>query len=57
MFSGILCFCLKEVKPLLVFDAEFGEALELMQGILDSSRVYLRNTELILLVAVTSGSL
>ena len=56
MFSGNLWTCLKEVQLLVVFDGEFGMALEPIQGYRASSRVYLGCTELFRVAAVTSAS-
>ena len=56
MFSGNLWSCLKEVKPLVVFNGECGMALEPMQGNKASSQVDLGYTELFHVAAVTSGS-
>ena len=49
--------CLKEVKPLVVFDGECGMPLEAMQGNWPSFRVDLGYTELFRVAAVNSGSL
>ena len=57
MFSGNLWSCLKEVKPLVVFDGECLKALEPMQWNQASARVDLGTTEIICGAAVTSGSL
>ena len=54
--SGNLWSCLKEVKPLVVYDVEHGMALEPTQGNQASSRVDLGYTELFRLPAVTSVS-
>ena len=54
--SGNLWSCLKEVKPLVVYDVEWGIALEPMQGIRASSRIDLEYTELFRIPAVTSVS-
>ena len=48
---------LKEVKPLVMFDGEWGMALEPMQWNRASSRVDLGYTELFRVAVVTSGSL
>ena len=42
--SGKLWSCLKEVKPLVVYDVECGMAMEPMQGKLASSQVDLGYT-------------
>ena len=57
MFSGNLWSCLKEVKPLVIFDRECGMALEPMQGNQASSQVDLGYTELFLVAVVISGAL
>ena len=57
MFSGNLWICIKEVKPLVLFDGERVIALELMQGNWASSRVDVGYRELFCPPAVTSGSL
>ena len=54
---GNLWSCLKEVKPLVVFDEEFRMALEPRQGIRLSSRVDLGYMELFHVAAMTSVSL
>ena len=54
--SGNLFSCLKEVKPLVVYDGKWGIALEPMQGNQASSRVDLGYTELFHIPAVTSMS-
>ena len=54
--SGKLWSCLKEVKPLFMFEVECGIALEPMQGNRASSRVDLGYTELFRVPAVTSLS-
>ena len=54
--SGNLWSCLKEVKPLVVYDGERGIALAPMQGNRASSRVDLGYTELFHIPAVTSVS-
>ena len=54
--SRNLCICLKEVKPLVVYDGEWGIALEKMQGNRASSRVDLGYTNLFHIAAVTSVS-
>ena len=53
MFSGNLWGCLKEVKPLVVFDGECGMALEPMQGNQASYRVDFEYTKLFSVAAVT----
>ena len=55
--SGNLCSCLKEVKPLVMFDVESRSALEPMQGNQASSRVDLGCTELFRIPVVISVSL
>ena len=57
MFLGNIWSCLKEVKPLVVFDGECRMALEPRQGNTASSQVDLGYTELFSVAAVTSGSL
>ena len=52
--SGNLSNCLKEVKPLVVFDGEQGIALEPMQGNRAESRVDLFYPELFHIPVVTS---
>ena len=54
--SGNLWSCLKEVKPLVVYDVGRGLALESIQGNWASSRVDLGETELFHMPAVTSVS-
>ena len=49
--------CLKDVKPLLMFDGECRMALEPMQGKPASSQVDLGYTEFFCVAAVTPGSL
>ena len=49
--------CLKDVKPLVMFDGECTMALETKLGNPASSRVDLGYTELFCVAAVTSGSL
>ena len=51
-----LCICLKEVKPLLVYDVECRMALEPMQWKWASAPVYLGYTEIFHFPAVTSVS-
>ena len=46
MFSENFWSCLKEVKPVVMFDAEHRMALELMQGNRDSSRDDIGYTDL-----------
>ena len=53
---GNLWNCLKEVKPLVLFDGECRMALEPRQGNRSSSRVDVGYTELFLVAAVTSVS-
>ena len=57
VLSGNLWSCLKEVKPVVVFDGECWMPLEAMQGNQGSSRVDLVYTVLFRVAAVTSGSL
>ena len=57
MVSGNLWSCLKEVKPLIVFDGERKMALEPMQGNQTSSPINLGYNKLFHIVALTSGSL
>ena len=57
MFSGNLWSCLKEVKPLVVFDGERWKALEPMRWNQASAHVDLEYTELFCVVSMTSGSL
>ena len=57
VFLGNLQSCLKEVKPLVVFDRERGMALEPMKRNWASSRLDLGYTELFRVAMVTSGSL
>ena len=54
--SGNLWSCLKEVKPLVVYDVECRIALVPMQGISASCRVDLGYTELFHIPAVTTVS-
>ena len=54
--SGNFWSCLKEVKPLVVYDVEHEMALDPMQGNRDSSRIDLGYTELFCIPAVTSVS-
>ena len=54
---GNLWNCLKEVKPLVLFDGECRMALEPRQGIWASSRLDLGYKELFRVAAVTSSSL
>ena len=54
--SGDLFSCLKEVKPLVVYDVECWMALEPMQGHQASSRVDLGYIKLFRIPAVTSVS-
>ena len=54
--SGNLWSCLKDVKPLVMYDEEWGLALEAMQGIQASSRVDFIYTELFHITLVTSVS-
>ena len=55
--SGNLWSCLKEVKPLVVFDVGCGMALEPMQVNQASSQVDLGYTMQFRIPVVTSGSL
>ena len=48
VFSGNLWSCLKELKPLVMFDRECKMPLEPMQGNRSSSRVDLGYSELFL---------
>ena len=57
VFSGNLWSCLKEDKPLVVFDWENAIALHAMQGNRASSRVNLGYTELFQYAMVISGFL
>ena len=57
VFSGNLWSCLKEFKPLVIFDVECGIILEPMQGNWASSRIDLWYTELFHIAVVTSRSL
>ena len=57
VFSRNLWSCLKEVKPLVMFDGEPGMALEQMQGNWASCRFDLGYSELFYIAVVTSGSL
>ena len=52
--SGNVGSCLKEVKPIVVYDGEQGIALEPMQGIQAYSLVDLGYPELFHIPAVTS---
>ena len=54
--SGNLDSCLKEVKPVVLYDGEWGVALKPMQGNQALSRVDLGYSELFHIPAVTSGS-
>ena len=54
--SGNLWSCVKEVKPLDMYEGEWGVALEPMQGNRVLSRVDLGYTELFHIPAVTSAS-
>ena len=54
--SGNLWSCLKEVKPIVVYDVEHRMALEPMYGKWASSSVDLGYTELFCIPAVTSLS-
>ena len=54
--SGYLWSCLKEVKPLFLYDVEHGMDLQPMQGKLASSRVTLGSIELLCIAVVTSES-
>ena len=55
-FAGILWSCLKEVKPLGLYNVECSMALEPMQGNPASSRVDLGYNELFPIPALTSVS-
>ena len=57
MFSGNLWSCIKEVKPLVMFDGECLKALEPVQWNHASAGVDLGNTELFHVAVVTSVSL
>ena len=57
VFSENLWSCLKEVKPLVVFDGERRMALEPMQGNRASSRCDLGYTELFRVPVGISGSI
>ena len=57
MFSVNLWSCLKEVKPLVVFDGKRWNALEPMQWNRASAHVDLVNTEHFRVAVVTSGFL
>ena len=50
MYSGNLWSCIKEEKPLVVFDGERGMALEPMQWNQATSCILLGYTELFLLL-------
>ena len=54
--SGKLWSCLKEVKPLVVYDSECWMTLEPVQANQAPSGVDLRYTKLFLILAVTSVS-
>ena len=54
LFSGNLGSCLKEVKPLVVYDVEQGISLEPMRGNRAESRIDLAYPELFHIPAVTS---
>ena len=54
--SGNIPSCLKEVKPLVVYNVESWMALEPMQGNQASSRVDVGYTELFCIHAVTTVS-
>ena len=57
MFLGNFWSCLKDVKPLVMFDRECRMALEPMQGNLALSQVDLGYTQLFFVAAVTPASL
>ena len=57
VFLGNFWSCLKDVKPLDMFDHECRMALEPMQGNPASSHVHFWYMELFCVAAVTSGSL
>ena len=57
VFSGNLWSCLKEVKPLVMFDGECQMALEPMQLNQPSSRVDLGYRDLFPDASVNTGSL
>ena len=57
MVSGNLWCCLKEVKPLVMFDGECRMALEAMHGNQASYQVDLGYTDLFHVPLVTSVSL
>ena len=57
VFSGNLWSCLKEVKPLVMFNVEHGMALEPMQGNRASYGVELGYTDLFCIAVVTSVSI
>ena len=52
--SGNFGSCLKEVKPLFLYNVEFGRATERMKGQWASSRVDLGYTELFSIPEVTA---
>ena len=54
--SGNIWSCLKEVKPLVLYDVERGMALDPIQGNRASSLVDLGYTDLLHIPAVTSVS-
>ena len=56
LFSGNLDSCLKEVKPLVVYDGEQGITLEPMRGTQAESPVDLAYPKLFHIPAVTSVS-
>ena len=52
--SGNIGSCLKEVKPLVLYDGEQGIVMEPMQGNSAKSRIELGYTEIFHILAVTS---
>ena len=56
VISGNIWSCLNEVKPLFIYDVEYGMALEPMQGNRASSTVDLGYTEIFRIPALTSVS-
>ena len=57
VFCGNFWSCLKDFKPLVMFDGECMMALEPMQGNPASSRVELGYTEFFCVAVVTPASL
>ena len=55
VFSGKLSSFLKEVRPLVLSDADRGMLMETMQGKLASSQFDLGHTDLFCVPEVTSG--